>query len=106
QEENKPNFRNSTGAFLAAIVGAGGSSLSVAASRTIGLYYYQSNTFQLEVTVELILRFVWVWIGAVATDDDYGKHGIKYFKEKMENHTFVLHFLKSFPKSIPMRKCK
>ena len=39
QEENKPNFRNSTGAMLAGIHGAGGSSLSVAASRVLGLYY-------------------------------------------------------------------
>ncbi|XP_058290724.1 LOW QUALITY PROTEIN: vomeronasal type-2 receptor 1-like [Hylobates moloch] len=39
QEENRPNFRNSTGAFPAVIVGAGASSLSVAASRILGLYY-------------------------------------------------------------------
>lgn len=39
QEENKPNFRNGTGAFLAGVVGAGGSSLSIAASRILGLYY-------------------------------------------------------------------
>lgn len=39
QEENKPNFRNSTRAMLAGIVGAGGSSLLVAASRVLGLYY-------------------------------------------------------------------
>lgn len=39
QEESRPNFRNSTGAFLGGIVGAVGSSLSVAASRILGLYY-------------------------------------------------------------------
>ncbi|EAW78738.1 hCG27718 [Homo sapiens] len=39
QEENRPNFRNSTGAFPAGIVGAGGSFLSVPASRILGLYY-------------------------------------------------------------------
>jgi hypothetical protein len=39
QEEFKPNFRNSTGSTLAALVGSGGSSLSVAASRILGLYY-------------------------------------------------------------------
>ena len=36
QEANKPNFRNSTGAFPAGIVGAGGSS-SLIASRVPGL---------------------------------------------------------------------
>ena len=39
QEEYQPNFRNSTGSILAGIVGSGGSSLSVAASRIFGLYY-------------------------------------------------------------------
>lgn len=40
QEENKPNFRNSTGANLAGIIGSGGSSLSIAASRILGLFYF------------------------------------------------------------------
>ena len=40
QEENKPKFRSSTGAMLAGIGGAGGSSLSVAASRVLGLCYF------------------------------------------------------------------
>lgn len=39
QEENKPNFRNSTGAYLAGVVGSGGSSLSIAVSRILGLYF-------------------------------------------------------------------
>jgi vomeronasal 2 receptor len=39
QEENKPNLRNSTGAYLAGIVGSGGSALSIAASKVLGLYY-------------------------------------------------------------------
>lgn len=39
QEANKPSFRKSTGAFLAGIVGAGGSSSSVAVSGILGLYY-------------------------------------------------------------------
>lgn len=39
REENKTNFRNSTGAFLAGIVGVCGSSLSSAVSRILGLYY-------------------------------------------------------------------
>ncbi|CAH6897347.1 Vmn2r3 [Phodopus roborovskii] len=39
QEEYQPNFRNGTGKYLVGIIGAGGSSLSVAASRILGLYY-------------------------------------------------------------------
>ncbi|VFV32694.1 vomeronasal type-2 receptor 1-like [Lynx pardinus] len=45
REENKPNFRNSTGAFLAGIVGVCGSSLSSAVSRILGLYYLPQSEF-------------------------------------------------------------
>ena len=45
QEENKPNFRNSTGKYLVGIIGAGGSSLSVAAARILGLYYIPQVTW-------------------------------------------------------------
>ncbi|XP_069329162.1 vomeronasal type-2 receptor 1-like [Eulemur rufifrons] len=123
QEENKPNFRNSTGAFLAGIVGAGGSSLSVAASRILGLYYvpqvgyastcsilsdkYQfpsylrtvaSDKIQSEAMVRLIQHFGWVWIGTIAADDDYGKYGVKMFKENMENANLCIAFSEIIPK--------
>ena len=39
QEENKHNFRNSSGKYLAGIIGAGGSSLSVVSSRIMVLNY-------------------------------------------------------------------
>jgi vomeronasal 2 receptor len=38
QEENKPNIRNSIGAYLAGIVGSGASALSIAPSRVLRLY--------------------------------------------------------------------
>ncbi|XP_006149830.1 vomeronasal type-2 receptor 1 [Tupaia chinensis] len=123
QEETKPNFRNSTGVYLAGIVGSGGSSLSVAASRVLGLYYipqvgyasttsllsdkYQfpsylrvipSDTFQSDAMVALIRHFKWVWIGAIAGDDDYGKYGIKLFKEKAEIANLCIAFSETIPK--------
>ncbi|XP_062934691.1 vomeronasal type-2 receptor 1-like [Cynocephalus volans] len=123
QEENKPNFRNSTGALLAGIVGAGGSSLSVAASRILGLYYlpqvgyastcsilsdkYQfpsylrtiaSDKIQSEAMVKLIQHFGWVWIGTIAADDDYGKYGVKIFKEEMESVNLCIAFSEIIPK--------
>nr|APX52634.1 vomeronasal 2 receptor 1 [Microcebus ravelobensis] len=123
QEENKPNFRNSTGAFLAGIIGAGGSSLSVAASGILGLYYlpqvgyastcsilsdkYQfpsylrtiaSDKIQSEAMVRLIQHFGWVWIGTIAADDDYGKYGVKLFKENMENANLCIAFSEIIPK--------
>ncbi|XP_001487897.3 vomeronasal type-2 receptor 1-like [Equus caballus] len=123
QEENKPNFRNGTGAFLAGVVGAGGSSLSIAASRILGLYYlpqvgyastcsvlsdkYQfpsylrtvaSDKVQSEAMVRLIQHFGWVWIGTIAADDDYGKYGVKIFKEKIESVNLCIAFSEIIPK--------
>ncbi|XP_004442266.1 PREDICTED: vomeronasal type-2 receptor 1-like [Ceratotherium simum simum] len=123
QEENKPNFRNSTGAFLAGIVGAGGSSLSVAASRILGLYYLPqvgyastcsvlsdknqfpsylrtvaSDKFQSDAMVKLIQHFGWVWVGTIAADDDYGKYGVKIFEEKMESANLCIAFSEIIPK--------
>ncbi|XP_003794176.1 vomeronasal type-2 receptor 1-like [Otolemur garnettii] len=123
QEENKPNFRNSMGAMLVGIVGAGGSSLSIAASRILGLYYlpqvgyastcsflsdkYQfpsflrviaSDKIQSEAMVKLIQHFGWVWIGVIAADDDYGKYEVKTFKEKIEDANLCLAFSEVIPK--------
>lgn len=40
QNETHPNFRCSAGAPLAAVIGAGGSALSIATARILGLYYF------------------------------------------------------------------
>ncbi|KAL1777925.1 vomeronasal type-2 receptor 1 isoform X1 [Sigmodon hispidus] len=123
QEEFQPNFRNSTGKFLVGIIGAGGSSLSVAASRIIGLYYIPevgytsscpilsdkfqfpsylrvvpSDKIQSEAMVNLIKHFGWVWVGAIAADDDYGKYGVKSFREKMESANLCVAFSETIPK--------
>ncbi|XP_069856125.1 vomeronasal type-2 receptor 1-like isoform X1 [Dipodomys merriami] len=123
QEENKPNMRNSTGAYLAGIVGSGGSALSIAASRVLGLYFLPqvgyastcsllsdefqfpsyfrtiaSDTIQSQAMVKLILHFGWVWVGTIATDDDYGKYGVKVFKENLESANLCVAFSETIPK--------
>ncbi|XP_058517151.1 vomeronasal type-2 receptor 1-like [Ochotona princeps] len=123
QEENKPNFRNSTGANLAGIIGSGGSSLSIAASRILGLFYFAqvgyastssilsdkyqfpsyvrtapSDNFQSVAMVKLIQHFGWVWIGTIAADDDYGKYGVKVFKENMGTANLCIAFSEILPK--------
>ncbi|CAM5138336.1 unnamed protein product, partial [Eretmochelys imbricata] len=40
QNETMPNFRCSAGAPLVAVIGASGSTLTVAFSRIVGLYYF------------------------------------------------------------------
>ncbi|XP_051013212.1 vomeronasal type-2 receptor 1-like isoform X1 [Acomys russatus] len=123
QEEYKPQFRTSTGKYLVGIIGAGGSSLSVASSRILGLYYMcqvgyfsscsilsdkfqfpsyfrtiPSDKVQSEAMVTLIKHFGWVWVGAIAADDDYGKYGVKSFREKMESANLCVAFSETIPK--------
>ncbi|GAB1287572.1 Vomeronasal 2, receptor 7 [Apodemus speciosus] len=123
QEEYKPNFRNSTGKYLVGIIGAGGSTMSVAVSRSLLMYevpqvaYASSSSilsenslyrfvfrtipsdkFQSEAMVNLIRHFGWVWVGAIASDDDYGKGGVKSFREKMESANLCVAFSETIPK--------
>ncbi|XP_020637503.3 vomeronasal type-2 receptor 1 [Pogona vitticeps] len=123
QNETTPVFRCSSGAPLAAVVGAGGSTLSIASSRILGLYYfpqvgyassslllsdkYQFPTYlrtipsdqvQSQGMADLVHHFGWRWIGTIAADDDYGKYGVKAFKEKVENAYTCIAFSETIPK--------
>ncbi|XP_032754184.1 vomeronasal type-2 receptor 1-like [Rattus rattus] len=123
QEEYKPNLRNSTGKYLVGIIGAGRSTMSIAVSRILGDYYIPqvgyassspilsdriqfpnifrtipSDKFQSEAIVNLIRHFGWVWVGAIATDDDYGKHGVKSLRKKMELSNLCMAFSETIPK--------
>eukprot|EP00072_Mus_musculus_P003310 NP_001098085.1 vomeronasal receptor Vmn2r4 [Mus musculus] len=131
QEEYKPNWRNSTGKFLVGIIGAGGSTMSVAVSRIVGIHRvpqvgyassssifsndYQfpyilrtipSDKFQSEAIVNLIRHFGWVWVGAIASDDDYGKYGVKFFREEMERANLCVAFSETIPKVYSNEKMK
>lgn len=57
-----------------------------------------SDKAQSEAMVKLIQHFGWVWVGTIATDDDYGKYGVKMFKEKMERANLCLAFSETIPK--------
>uniref|UniRef100_A0A8C3T490 G-protein coupled receptors family 3 profile domain-containing protein n=1 Tax=Chelydra serpentina TaxID=8475 RepID=A0A8C3T490_CHESE len=123
QNETMPNFRCSAGAPLVAVIGAGGSTLTIASSRIVGLYYfpevgyasscsvlsdkYQFPSFlrtipndnhQSLAMAELVRHFGWVWIGTIAADDDYGKYGIKYFKQNVEKSGICIAFSETIPK--------
>ncbi|XP_053160772.1 vomeronasal type-2 receptor 1-like isoform X1 [Hemicordylus capensis] len=124
QNETTPVFRCSSGAPLAAIVGAGGSTLSIASSRILGLYYfpqvgyassssllsdkYQFPTYLRTIPSDaaqswgmarLVHHFGWRWVGTIAADDDYGKYGVKAFKERVEKHNpTCIAFSETIPK--------
>ena len=46
----------------------------------------------------LIIHFGWVWVGAIASEDDYGKYGVKSFREKMETANLCVAFSETIPK--------
>lgn len=62
------------------------------------LHTVASDKIQSEAMVQLIQHFGWVWIGTIAADDDYGKYGVKLFKEKMESVTLSVAFSETIPK--------
>ncbi|KAM7413380.1 hypothetical protein PAMA_020666 [Pampus argenteus] len=125
QDEAVPNYRCGNGAPLAALVGAGGSDLSIATARILGLYHFpqvsycstcsaleskfQFPTFlrtipndkhQSSAMAQLVLHFGWTWVGTIAADDDYGKYGIKDFKEQVEDAGVCISFSETLPKVI------
>uniref|UniRef100_A0A3Q3VRB0 G-protein coupled receptors family 3 profile domain-containing protein n=1 Tax=Mola mola TaxID=94237 RepID=A0A3Q3VRB0_MOLML len=117
QDEAVPNYRCGDGPPLAALVGAGGSDLSIATARILGLYHFpqvsysstcsaleskfQFPTFlrtipndkhQSTAIAKMVLHFGWTWVGTIAADDDYGKYGIKDFKEQVEEAGVCISF--------------
>ncbi|XP_036931611.1 vomeronasal type-2 receptor 1 [Acanthopagrus latus] len=123
QDEAVPNYRCGDGPPLASLVGAGGSDLSIATARILGLYHFpqvsysstcsaleskfQFPTFlrtipndkhQSTAMAKLVLHFGWTWVGTIAADDDYGKYGIKDFKEQVEEAGVCISFSETLPK--------
>uniref|UniRef100_A0A8C0G6N5 Receptor ligand binding region domain-containing protein n=1 Tax=Chelonoidis abingdonii TaxID=106734 RepID=A0A8C0G6N5_CHEAB len=115
QNETMPNFRCSAGAPLVAIIGA----VTIASSRIVGLDYFSevgyasscsvlsdkyqfpsllhtvpNDSHQSLAMAELDRHFGWVWIGTIAGDDDYGKYGIKYFKQHVEKSGIFVEAIK------------
>ncbi|XP_051778475.1 extracellular calcium-sensing receptor-like [Erpetoichthys calabaricus] len=93
---------------VVAIIGDPVSSHSVAISRVLGLFgiplvsysascsclsnkqeypsFFRtipSDIFQVKVMVEIIKHFGWTWVGAVGSDDDYGRYALLSFNEEV-----------------------
>lgn len=123
QDVAVPNYRCGDGPPLAALVGAGGSDLSIATARILGLYHFPqvsysstssalqskfqfptflrtvpSDQHQSTAMARLVLRFGWTWVGTISADDDYGKYGIKDFKEQVEEAGVCISFSETLPK--------
>lgn len=57
-----------------------------------------SDVHQSSAMAQLVLHFGWTWVGTIASDDDYGKYGIKEFKEQVEEAGVCISFSETLPK--------
>ncbi|KAM5332449.1 LOW QUALITY PROTEIN: vomeronasal type-2 receptor 1-like [Glossophaga mutica] len=68
------------------------------------LYGLSSELEAMVTPVRLIQHFGWVCVGTTAADDDYGKHGVKIFKERMEHANLCITFSETIPKVYSNKK--
>lgn len=57
-----------------------------------------SDAHQSLAMAKLVLHFGWTWVGTIAADDDYGKYGIKAFREEVEDAGVCISFSETLPK--------
>ncbi|CAF90659.1 unnamed protein product, partial [Tetraodon nigroviridis] len=121
QDEAVPNYRCGSGPPLAALVGAGGTDLSIATARILGLYHFPQLLLHLLGSGEQIPvphlpedrsqrpapvqrhrqtgdRLRLDLGGDISANDDYGKYGIKDFKEQVEEAGVCISFSETLPK--------
>ncbi|XP_066566527.1 extracellular calcium-sensing receptor-like [Amia ocellicauda] len=108
------------------IVGDPGSTHSIAISRILSLYrmplvsYYAtcsclsnrrefpsffrtipSDAFQVKAMIQIIKHYGWTWVGAIASDDDYGQYAVKNFIKDVHKFGCV-----SFSETLPSVNAK
>lgn len=57
-----------------------------------------NDKHQSKAIAKLVLHFGWTWVGTIAANDDYGKYGIKDFKEQVEEAGVCISFSETLPK--------
>ncbi|XP_068129466.1 extracellular calcium-sensing receptor-like [Hyperolius riggenbachi] len=114
-----PNYCCLDSPALAAVIGHSASSFSILMAHILGLYRYPqisyfstssllsdrtqfpsffrtvpSDAFQSQGLAQMVKHFGWTWIGLVATDNDYGREGIKIIQQEISRSGACVAFTK------------
>ncbi|XP_074535022.1 extracellular calcium-sensing receptor-like [Halichoeres trimaculatus] len=63
-----------------------------------------SDYFQAKALAALVQRFSWKWIGAIQSDNDYGRNGILAFTEEVKKHGVCIAFVATILRTYTMDK--
>uniref|UniRef100_H3A187 G-protein coupled receptors family 3 profile domain-containing protein n=1 Tax=Latimeria chalumnae TaxID=7897 RepID=H3A187_LATCH len=63
-----------------------------------------SDLYQVRALAQLAKHFEWTWMGAIASDDDYGRYGIQLFTEQAKNNGVCIAFSATIPKVYSKQK--
>ncbi|XP_061915978.1 extracellular calcium-sensing receptor-like [Entelurus aequoreus] len=65
-----------------------------------------SDYFQAKALAALVKRFGWRWIGAIQSDNDYGRHGVLAFKQEVKKLGVCIAFVGTILRTYPVEKIK